>query len=133
MSQRSDIETVEAAYRALTAGDLHGLLDLIHPDVRVYHAAKDVPWGGAYHGIEEFKEFLGRVAGAMDSTLEMDAVFEAGERVVGVGRAYGTLRANGASFDAREVNVWHVRDGKILTFEVYLDAPVLRAALAKQP
>jgi ketosteroid isomerase-like protein len=30
-------------------------------------------------------------------------------------------------------NTWHVRDGKILAFEVYLDTPVLLAALAKQP
>lgn len=126
----TDVRVVAAAYRALGAGDAPTLIGLLHPEAEIYHAASELPWGGSYHGIDGFKEFAGRVAAAMETTLEVDDIFDAGDTVVGIARVHGTMRATGKEFDSREVNVWRVRDGKITNFELYLEAPALLAALA---
>ncbi|WP_328760440.1 nuclear transport factor 2 family protein [Streptomyces sp. NBC_00271] len=56
-------------------------------------------------------------------------LYQAGDRVVQTGRTRGIVRATGKPFDAREMHVWRVRNGRIMGLEVYVETPVLLEAL----
>ena len=54
-----------------------------------------------------------------------------GDSVVAVGHSHGTVKANGNSFDIAIVHVWHLRDGKAVLFEPYVDTAGMLKALGK--
>src|SRR5262249_24496398 len=69
-------------------------------------------WGGRHVGHDGFANFGLTLSSTLDSTVAIDAVFEADGDVIQFGHTRGTVRANGARFDIPEVHRWTVRDGK---------------------
>jgi ketosteroid isomerase-like protein len=60
----------------------------------------------------------------------VEELVEEGERVVAIGRARITARSTGQTFVIREVHVLTVRDGRLASIDVFLNAPAeLLAAL----
>lgn len=125
-----NIALIQRVYEGFRARDVAALSQLMAPDVRVRQSAQ-VPWGGEYHGLAEAITFLGKVTHFIQSAVTVERVSDALEHVVVVGRTAGKVIANEAPFDVAVTHVWGVREGRITSFEVYLDMPAMLAALAK--
>jgi ketosteroid isomerase-like protein len=83
-----------------------------------------------YEGIEGAKEFLADWVGAWeDWHLEIEALHDAGDRVVAVARQSGISKATGLPVDMHFAQVWTLRDGMQTRMEMYADpVEALRAA-----
>ncbi len=122
------LEVVRAAYAALAAKDLDGLLALCHPDA-VLTQDPALPWGGRHVGRDGITAFAIALVTAIDSAVTPFAMFQAGDHVVQYGRTAGTARASGATFDIPECHVWTVRDGRVAEMAFFIDSAAMLHAL----
>jgi ketosteroid isomerase-like protein len=63
-------------------------------------------------------------------TVHVRMLHDAGEHVVMEGRYTGTYKPSGKSIDAQACHVLRFRDGKLLSFQQYMDTGQLQAAMA---
>jgi uncharacterized protein len=122
------VRIVREMYDAFARRDAAAVLERLHADVEI-RQTELVPWGGHYQGHAGAREFFGRVLGAIDSTVTVERLIDAGDHVAAVGRTRGRTRGAGAAFDVAVVHVWTVRDTLIAGLEVYIDTPAMREAL----
>jgi ketosteroid isomerase-like protein len=124
----SNLAVIQQVYAAFETGDFARVLELCDPSCSVTQDAA-LPWGGRYEGHDGIATFGLALGGTIDSTVTVEAIFEAGDRVVQYGRTRGTVRATGMSFDIPEVHVWTLRDGKIVAAEFYIETAAMLVAL----
>jgi ketosteroid isomerase-like protein len=124
----SNTEIIQQLYAAFEAGDAAGVLDLCDAECTVTQDDA-LPWGGRYQGLDGVATFALALGGTIQSKVEVDALFEAGDRVVQYGRTRGTVLATGVAFDVPEVHIWTLRDGKIVAAEFFLESTALLVAL----
>lgn len=124
-------ELIRNVYDAYARRDVVAALSRFSPEVEFIQTDL-LPWGGSYQGIEGAKSSLGKLMAHVDSRVEIEETFSAGDHVVVIGRTRGTVRATGAAFDVRVAHVWTVIDGSIRRFEAYIDTPAMLSALASQ-
>ena len=127
----SDLEIVRRLYDSIEGGDLEGGLALLAPDC-AWTEMDGFPYAGTYHGPDAVrKHVFHRLGGDWDGfALDVEAVLDAGEAIVGIGTYSGTYRATGKPMRARVVHVWRLRDGKVTAFEQFTDT--LRVAQAME-
>lgn len=118
---QDDLDVVRAVYDFVNGTNPDGA-SLADPEITV-HQSEELPWGGSYVGLEGFRRFHLAVSSAIHSEVEIESLFQAGDRVVQSGRTRGFVRATGKPFDVREVHIWRVRDGRIIDLEVYVETP----------
>ncbi|WP_405883124.1 nuclear transport factor 2 family protein [Streptomyces sp. NBC_01136] len=124
---QDDLAVVRAVYDFINGTNPDGA-SLADPDITVYQT-EELPWGGSYTGLAGFQKFYQAVSNAIHSEVETEALYQAGDRVVQTGRTRGAARATGKPFDAREVHIWQVRNGRIVSLEIYVDTSVLLEAV----
>jgi uncharacterized protein len=78
-------------YDAYKRKDLEAILGLLETEIEIYQTTA-VPWGGRYRGREGTQQFLGRLMAHVDSVVEIEELFDAGERVVEIGRSLGWVK-----------------------------------------
>jgi ketosteroid isomerase-like protein len=126
----TDIQLVEAIYAAMQAKDFSRLFELLDPDVVITQDPR-LPWGGHYEGHEGFATFGLALTGNIDSSVAIEAIFEADGDIVQVGRTRGAVRANGVEFDLAEVHRWTIRDGLAVAAHFSIDTPAMLRCLAE--
>lgn len=126
------VAVVRAAYAALATRDRTAMAAVTSPDI-VIEQSTDLPWGGRHVGAAGSAAFTAAVAAHLDSKIEIDNLYRAGDQVVQVGRTRGTAIPTGRAFDAAEVHVWTVAGGLITRLQVYVDTVELRVALGLDP
>lgn len=127
-SARPAVEVVRGIYGAFARRDLAAALALLASDVEIVQS-HEVAWGGHHRGHAGARTFFTRLGEALDSTLALERLIDAGEGVVAVGRTCGVTRASGRSYDVPFSHVWTVRDGLAVRAEFYIDNPTMLAAL----
>lgn len=128
MTDTSPVEVVRGIYAAMAARDIAAVLAVIGPDL-VLTQDDRLPWGGRFEGPDGFATFGLKLVDTVDSAVTVEAVFEADDEVVQMGRTRGTVRANGAAFDIAEVHRWVIRDGLAVRAHFAIDTPAMLAAL----
>lgn len=125
-----NLQTVRRYYRAFAEQDVPSALALLEPGF-VSTQADSMPWRGVYRGHEGVSELFERLTPHVsEAEYEVEEFVEQGERVVAIGRARITARSTGETFVIREVHALTVRDGRLVSIDVFLNAPVeLLAAL----
>lgn len=123
------IDVVTEIYAAFARKDLEAILRLTDPAIVVTQDPA-LPWGGRHDGHDGLGTFTMALLGSIDSTVRIDAMFEAGEHVVQHGRTAGTVRATGVTFDIPECHVWTVRDGRAVEAQYFIDSGAMLEALA---
>ncbi len=126
-----NVALVRGLYEAFARRDLDAIRAVLAPDV-VVEQTSALPWGGRRVGVEGFEAFIGSLLSHLDTTLEIGEFLDAGDHVVEIGHTRGRVLASGTGFRLREVHVWGVRDGKVVSYRAYVDAPGMLAALAGQ-
>jgi uncharacterized protein len=128
--QDQNLETVRRVYDAYATRDVDGLLAPLHDDFEISQT-DELPWGGRYKGRDGMMEYVKNITTIVESTLVVEEMFEAGDHVIVIGRATGTVKSSGKQYDARLVDVCQVREGKVLSINIYIDTPATLEALAE--
>lgn len=123
-------EIVGAFFGAFGAGDVAGAMALLSPEVRWTLHAQDVPWGGTFNGPEGVGEFF-NTFGTLAEPIEMTpkSMAEADGLVYVRGIERSKVKATGKEYSVEWVHVISTADGKIATFDEYLDSAAIAAAL----
>ena len=135
MSQEN-LEIVRIGYERYAAtGELTD--DIVTADF-VWDMSKFHGWPEqqVYEGAEGARTFLREWRDAWDDwSLEIDALHDAGDRVVALLRQHGRSKAAGMPVEMLFAQVWTIRDGKEARMDMYSDqAEALEAnGLAEHP
>ena len=123
------IAVVTGIYAAIAASDIASLLPLIDEQC-VITQDPALPWGGRHVGHEGFGHFAIALRSAVDSQVEVDAVFAADDDVFVCGRSRGSVVATGARFAIAIVHRWTVCNGRATAVHYAIDTPAMLDALA---
>jgi ketosteroid isomerase-like protein len=127
----SPVDIVQTIYDGFSRNDLDAILALCAPNVVVIQDAA-LPWGGTFHGPSGVIDFVTKLITTIDSTIEAEQLFQAGDRVVEYGRTSGTVRANGTTFDISECHLWTIRHGFVHQAEFLIDTAAMLATLTQE-
>lgn len=125
------IEVVQAVYDAYGRRDLRAIAALYHPQCELYQSEL-LPWGGVYRGHAGLQQFFERLTETIDTQIVGEVLFEAGDRVVSIGRTRGVARATNTQFELPAVHVYTVEDGTIRRYEAYVDTPGMLRSIGRQ-
>jgi ketosteroid isomerase-like protein len=119
---KENLELVQRGFAHFRAtGDF--LDEIVAPDF-IWDMSKfrDWPEQQTYEGIEGTRAFLRDWMEAWDDwQIELDAIHEAGDKVVVVLRQHGRSKTTGLEVDMTFAQVWTIRDGKQARMEMYAD------------
>lgn len=127
MSAASSLEIMQRFVAAVLSGDLDTVRELAAPDMEL-HQGSGLPYAGVYHGAEGFIQFLGTFGETWEiERLEPVRNFpgEDPEWVASELAFAATSKLNGRRFESSLVEVWHIRDGKVLSIRShYFNSPL---------
>lgn len=126
----ANITLVRLTYDSYARRDLAMIWKHLSPEIEIYQAA-EVPWGGMYRGHDGALELFRKLNAFTDASPMPEEYFAAGEEVVVIGRARGTVHTTGRPFDLRIVHLWTVREGLIARFAAYIDTAGVSIALGQ--
>jgi ketosteroid isomerase-like protein len=129
-SEASDIETVQAIYAAMAAGDIARIFELVDAECVIVQDDR-LPWGGRYVGHDGFATFGLALRENIQSQVTTSAIFAADGDVIQVGRTAGTTVASGTPFDVDEVHRWTIRDGRAVAAHFSIDTPAMLEVLGR--
>jgi ketosteroid isomerase-like protein len=122
-------DVVVSVFDAFKRGDIASIVGLVAPNA-TWQQAKTVPWGGDYRGPEGAAEFFRKLDATMETVaFEARENVEHGDEVFSFGTYTGRGRATGRTGSAEWMFRWRVRDGKIVSWQSYIDTAALTAAL----
>jgi ketosteroid isomerase-like protein len=124
----SAIRIVTDWYDALARHDLDQIRPLIATDFLVSQTTR-LPWGGTYYGPDGFFEYYLRHFSYLDTRLQIEHIFDAGDAVVQVGVINGKVRATGAPVRSHQIDTLELRAGKLTRYVTLVDVPTMLAVL----
>jgi hypothetical protein len=111
MAEHPSAALVRRMYDALFAGDPDGALGMMRPDV-VWHVPGRHPASGDHAGRDAVRAAMRHFDGSVQ--LELHDVVANDDHAVALLHATGQRK--GRRYDAREIDIFHVRDGAIAEF-----------------
>lgn len=93
--------------------------------------AKGFPYAGTYIGLESVtKNVFNRLGHEwIDYRFTPEDYIANDEKVVAYGTYTGTYKLTGKAFAARVAHVWKLKDGKIISFEQFVDSKTVDEAI----
>ncbi len=117
-------------YDALGRGDMPTVLGAMDPNIEWREAEGNPyePTGQAWHGPDAVvQKLFMRLATEWDGfTVSPLEFHDAGPAVVVEARYTGTYKQTGRELDAQVCHIWTVRDGKVTSFQQYVDTAQLQ-------
>lgn len=116
---------VRELYAAFEHGDMAALERLIAPDATwtYYGPADKLPFGGTRRGPAGVADFFAKVGETLENPVATQfGYIVTGEMVAVPGTEESTVRSTGIRYKADLVHVFRVRDGKIVSFEEFIDS-----------
>ena len=126
--ETTNVATMRRLYEAFERRDLDTVRAAIHPDF-VMHQTELLPWGGTHRGPDGYFAFLGTLFSYIETTVQIEEMYDSGDHVVQIGYTDGRVIATGRRFRLREVHLWQLENGLITGWAVHLDARAMLAAL----
>jgi ketosteroid isomerase-like protein len=93
--------------------------------------AKGFPYAGTYIGMEEvIKNVFSRLGSEwIGYKFTPEDYVAGGDKVVAYGTYSGTNKSTGKPFEARAAHIWKLKDGKIISFEQFVDSQLVNNAM----
>jgi len=114
MSQEN-VEIVRRGNDAFNRGDYEGLAESVHPDVEFRDGAHAADVSETLKGAQAVLSLLSEWRESFDDfRAEISEYIDAGDHVVCVARWVGRGKASEAAVDVSQVDVYEVREGKIV-------------------
>jgi uncharacterized protein len=132
----SNVQLVREAYDAFGRGDISTVLGLMDPGIEWSEAEGNPyqPSGEAWKGPDAIVEnlFL-KIAEDFDGTfvIQPKEFHDAGDTVVVEGRYVGTNKKTGKQLDAQVCHVFKIRDGKVTSFQQFVDTAHLQDVMGQ--
>jgi len=129
MSENSNLEIVQRAYKAFVPGDLPALLNMLTDDVEfIPPKATKVPWAHPWRGRHEVERYFGTLAEALEfQAFEADEFIVSRDCVVVLGHERCVIRASGRVVEAKWAQIIDLRDGLISRHREYSDSAAWNA------
>ena len=127
------VELVRALYAAVGAGDVAGVLNLLHPQLEWTEAEGFPYYSGTWtrpHDVVE-KLLVPLMRDWTDFSAVADDFIVEGDRVVSLGAYAGVSNVTGKSMRAPFAHIWRVADGTLKRFDMYTDTLLIDRALRK--
>jgi ketosteroid isomerase-like protein len=128
-----NVDVVRGMYEAFGGGDIESVLAVCDPRIE-WRQAEGNPLegeGGGLIGTEAVMEkvFM-RLGQEWDSfTVSPRQFHDAGDSVIVEGRYTGGYKATGRSIDAQFCHVFKVREGKVTSFQQYMDTAQMQGVM----
>jgi uncharacterized protein len=115
-----NVELVRRVHDADASGEYELALSFFSPDVEL--DATHLPDGRVFRGLDDVRGHIVNWRSAWrDFEEDVEAVLDAGNRVVIFYRDRGVGRSSSVETAIRYASVWDVRDGKIARIKIFLD------------
>ena len=90
----------------------------------VWTEARGFPYGGTYTGMEAIaKNVFNRLATEwINYTFTPEDYLAEGDKVIAYGTYTGINKQTGKSLEARVAHLWKLKEGKIVSFEQFVDS-----------
>jgi ketosteroid isomerase-like protein len=129
----SNVQLAKHMYAAFGRGDIATVLAGFHPELQ-WRQAEGHPYqpdGAAWVGPQAVLEKLFMRLGAEweGFTVTVRTLHDAGDHVVMEGRYSGTYKPSNKSLDAQMCHVLGFKDGKLFSFQQYVDTGQLKAIM----
>lgn len=133
MNEQNNIALIQQAFACFGQGDVPGILNTLSEDV-VWQVApvENAPYTGTRNGHAGAAEFFSLMAQCED-TLQFEPrdFIAQGDHVVVRGQYAGRAKTTGRQFETYFIQIFVVRDGKIVSFDEYTDTAAIANAFAK--
>jgi len=114
-----NVGIVRSIYEAFNRREWDAAFRDIHPDAELT-TPPGGPRSGTYRGREECQGYLRGWITAFDAlTLEPDEIFESGNQVVVFVKARARPKGSSAEIEVRNGALWTIRDGTVLSVQVF--------------
>jgi ketosteroid isomerase-like protein len=125
-----NVEIIRDLYEAFGRGDIEGVLATFDPQIQ-WREAEGSPFqpdGSAWIGAAAITENgFAKIGTDWDEfSVSAKAFHDAGDVVVVQARETGRYKATGMSVNAQACHVWNLRDGKVTSFQEYVDTAQLQ-------
>jgi uncharacterized protein len=120
MSQEN-VEIVRRAYEAWNRGDLDEAAEHLSPDIE-WQMPSNLPDAETWRSSDEVSRGLASFLQSWtELRVEVQQIFDAGDRVVALVRYYGRAAVTGLAVEGAGVDaaVWTLRDGKATKVQMY--------------
>jgi hypothetical protein len=114
-----NIDVIRGIYDAAKTGDLASVLQVVAPDA-ITREAPSLPYGGEFQG----PDGMGRLLKQVFSTwakfeFELKELIDGGETIVALLQARITQRGADQATEMPMVEIWRLRDGKVVELVPY--------------
>lgn len=120
----TNLEIIKSTYEGKTSEENgQNLAKYVAEDIS-WTEAKGFPYAGAYIGLEEISKHVFSRLGSewIDYKFTPEDYVASDDKVVAYGTYTGTNKNTGKSFEARVAHVWKLKEGKIRSFEQFVDS-----------
>ena len=127
----TNLEIVKSTYEGKTSEENGRNLARYVADDISWTEAKGFPYAGRYIGLEEVtKNVFSRLGSEWsDYKFTPEDYVAADDKVVAFGTYSGTYKKTNRYFEARVAHIWKLEDGKIISFEQFVDSQPVNDAL----
>lgn len=127
----TNLEIVRSTYEGKTSEENGRNLAKYVAENITWTEAKGFPYAGTYIGLESItKNVFSRLGSEWTDYKFTPEDYVAGEdKVVAYGTYTGTYNASGRYFEARVAHIWKLKDGKIISFEQFVDSQTVNNAI----
>lgn len=132
MQAQDNVEVVRTFTDCLRCGDIDACVALLD-DANVFSEAASLPFGGDYVGPDGFRAMLSAVNRDFRVALQPPEIAGTGDWVAVVVRGTFTARATGRTMPVDCVDIYRLREGKIVRVDVHYKEPGALAELCREP
>jgi len=127
----TNLDIIRSTYEGKTSEENgKNLARYVAEDIR-WTEARGFPYGGTYIGLENItKNVFSRLGSEwIDYKFTPEDYVASGNKVVAYGTYTGAYKITGKTFTARVAHVWELKDGKIISFEQFVDSQMVNNAV----
>jgi ketosteroid isomerase-like protein len=129
----SNVKTMEELYAAFGRGEIEAVLAAMDPNIE-WREAEGHPYqpsGEPWIGPDAVVANLSvKLASEWDGfTVHPKQFHDAGDTVIVECRYTGTYKPTGNNLDAQVCHMWRLRDGKVTSFQQYVDTAQLQSVV----
>jgi ketosteroid isomerase-like protein len=127
----TNLEIVRSTYEGKTSEENGKNLAKYVAENISWTEAKGFPYAGTYIGLESITRNVFSRLGSewIDYKFTPEDYIANENKVVAYGTYTGTYKASGRYFEARVAHVWKLKDGKIISFEQFVDSQTVNNAI----
>ena len=131
MGDQQNLEIVRRGYDAFQRGDLDALVALFDENIEWRTPGpSDLPTAGQRRGIQAVREFFQTLSTMVEiQRFEPKTFVAQGDRVVVLGENTARIKATGKVLDDEWAHVFVLKNGKVASFQEYLDTAATVAEL----